>query len=104
MDLAISGEHSVLPPIRRGSDPVDIGRIEGRKRAKKEDRLQISDKGKHLSSQEGTNARHMEDTCSMETRASRVRVEIRNRIESGFYDGEEVVTRVAERLLDLFGL
>jgi hypothetical protein len=46
----------------------------------------------------------MEDICSMETRASRVRVEIRNRIENGFYDGEEVLSRIAERLLDLFGL
>lgn len=45
-----------------------------------------------------------QDDHSLEEVASRMRNEIRERIESGFYRSENVIRKVAEKLLDLFGL
>jgi len=98
--LVIRGEHNVIPP-GRGSEPTRPERLDQRK-IKRRDVVDIS-----------TGARDPEVARSqqaetglerLETTASRIRAEIRDRVRSGFYGSEEVISRVARRLLELFGL
>lgn len=44
------------------------------------------------------------ESCSLEKAAFQTKTQIRQRIESGFYQSEHVIRRIAEKLLDLFGL
>lgn len=101
--MVIRGDHSVIPPISGSSDPACTSRTEGRRRAENEDVVEISDEAKQMNTGGSERLRQSQNARPMETGASRIRADISERIQNGFYDSEEVVNRVARKLLDLFG-
>lgn len=94
----------MIPPLAGGPDPIVGGGSESRKRAEHQDVIEISDEAKHLNATKAGRSERVLRTDKMDPGASRVRPDISDRVHSGFYDSEEVVDRVAGRLLDLFGL
>jgi hypothetical protein len=102
--LVIRGEHSVIPPAGKGADPCSRPQPGVRVGPRGKDTLEISERSKHLNSEQTVDPGGVRQASSMESGVSRIRAEIRHRVKSGFYDSEEVLNRVAQRLLDLFGL
>jgi hypothetical protein len=98
--LRINGDHGVKPPAE------DFEQVRPRTRPGSEpdsgDRIEISDRAKDLRGGGPAPARgeHPEPVAG---EAAGIRAEIAGRMESGFYDRQTTIERIAGRILDLLG-
>jgi len=102
--VKINGDNEVAAPA--GATPGRAGRgpAKARQDSRQGDALEIS-------GETGGAARTLVDKPGIRGAGSeigatlkRVRVELNQRIRSGFYDSDEVLASIAESMLDLFGL
>jgi hypothetical protein len=93
--LRIQGDHHLVPPADRHEDAERGGKAKGRQHANPKDTVDISDKAKRM---------HAEATGAARELSPQIKAEIQERIRSGFYDSDEVLNRVARRVVDLLGL
>jgi hypothetical protein len=101
--LIIGRGRPAIPRIKGTVEPVDSGGIEVQRNPETKDTLEISQPGKLLRAGGTVPGKRAEGTDDLRSGVSRVTAEIHDRIKSGFYEKDEVVDRIAERLLNLFG-
>jgi hypothetical protein len=103
MTLVISGDHSVIPPVIGKVDPGDRSGVDVRRKPKANDTLEVSRTARHLNADGTTGGAPTRGTPDLKGGASKIRAEIQERIRNGFYEKDEVLSQIAERILDLFG-
>jgi hypothetical protein len=94
----------VIPPLAASSDPVIGGGTDSRRQTRGRDVIEISEQAKHLNAAKAGQSECADRAGKVDQGAFRIRADIGARVNSGFYNSEEVVEQVAGRLLDLFGV
>jgi len=102
--LKVSGDHNVIPPAGGKAGGPERGSAKVRREVRPDDAVEISAKAK-AATQSYVGKPGLNDTESeMSAALNQVRARLQERIRSGFYDSEEVLGSIANRMLDLFGL
>lgn len=99
----IRGDHNVIPPLHGAVDPGSREQAFSRRKSRPGDAVEISEGARNLRGEKNPGSRQAGSTCGAEGGASMVKSQIRVRITTGFYESEEVLRRIADRLVDLFG-
>lgn len=97
----IKGAHNAAAPVGRDTRPDRPGQAAGRKRTTGRDTVEISEEARLLGGDGPGASIRAASLENMEDGISRVRTEIDARLRRGFYDSDEVVRQVADRILDL---
>lgn len=102
--MIINGNHTVIPPVGGKTGDPERGPAKVRREARPDDAVEISAKAK-AATQSHVDKPGLNDTENeMGATLNQVRAQLQERIRSGFYDREEVLGSIANRMLDLFGL
>jgi hypothetical protein len=102
--MIINGDHSIVPPAdRRASVPEPQGR-RGSRRPRPEDVVEISDAARGMSAAQAEKPAPLASGENMRLTLYQVRGQLQERIRGGFYDSEGVLSDIASRILDVFGL
>jgi hypothetical protein len=99
MVLRIEGNPHFVPPADSSKDTAEKHKAPKDGQSKPGDRLEISEKAKHLLVGGGARAEGRSPASTAKETS-----EIGRRIRDGFYDSGEVAGRIAARILDLLGL
>jgi hypothetical protein len=101
--LVINGGHNAIPPVGSDGGPESAGKTEGRRRPKAPDVIEISTQARELSTNKTRSEIPAHAAQDMKAGVSKIRTEISERLKSGFYESEEVLNCIANRILDLLG-
>jgi len=102
--LIINGDHNAIPPVGSKTGDPDRGPAKARRDTQPNDVVEISGRA-NAATQSNTGKPGPGGAYSeMGATVNRVRTQLQERITSGFYDSEEVLGRIAGKMLDLFGL
>lgn len=101
--MKINGDHSVLPPVEgKGSGP-ERGPGKIRRDSRPGDAVEISGRAK-VAAHEIGRPDIEKAVGEMKSSLNQLRALLQERTRNGFYDSDEVLGSVAEKILDLFGL
>jgi len=101
--LLVNGGHNAIPPVGGDGGSEGTGKTEARRRPNTCDVVEISAKARHLSTNKTAPQKPVRAGQDMKAGISKIRTEIGKRLKSGFYESEEVLTDIANRILDLLG-
>jgi hypothetical protein len=100
--LMINGDRNVIPPVGGATGGPERAKV--RRDMRPGDAVEISDQAKAATqSNAGPSGPRAADS-EMGATLNRVHTQLQERIRSGFYDSEEVLGSIANKMLDLFGL
>jgi hypothetical protein len=100
----INGDHNVIPPVGGKTGGPEQGPAKARRETRPDDAVEISGRAKAAEQSHPGKPGASNTTGEMGATLSRVRTQLHERIKTGFYDSEEVLESIANKMLDLFGL
>ena len=101
--MTIRGDHNVVSSLNRAIGPGTGDRVSHRRKARAGDAVEISKAARNLRGEKTLGSRHAGRASGADGGASVVRTQIRQRVRTGFYESEEVLRQIADRLVGLFG-
>jgi hypothetical protein len=101
--MLVNGGHNAIPPVGSDGGSESSGKTEARRRPRTPDVVEISAKARLLSTNKTDSGKPVRAAHDMKAEISKVRAEIGERLKSGFYESEEVLSDIANRILDLLG-
>jgi hypothetical protein len=104
VDVRIHGNPSGVRPTDKADEPERPTKAKSGAEARREDIVEISENARQLSSKLTNVAGDTDSAGGMGGTLARTMAEIRERIDSDFYDSEEILRRVASRILDLMDI
>lgn len=102
--MKINGNQKVAHPVDAKSGGLGQGPVEVRQSGRPGDAVEISGHAKAATGQAACRRGPGAACGDMGATLERVRAELQQRINSGFYDSEDVLGSIANSMLDLFGI
>ena len=102
--MMINGDHNVIPPVGKETGAREQGPAKVRRGTRSDDAVEISGRAKAAAQSSAGKPGPNGIDSEMGATLNRVHTQLQERIRSGFYDSEEVLGSIANKMLDLFGL